>query len=240
MAIYVGGVEVTSASGVYVGGTKASEVYLGTTKVWPTFTPVQSGWYSPDPRHGFTVPWMAGASKVDVIMIGGGAGGDGTGIGGNAQIGGGAGPWGAGTISVNDSGSTVTSLGIVTSMSGSNDGKGGTSLTTAGNNGSFMSVTWNLANGGNGSGFASNYGLRKGSTTGNRNGGSVAPSFTYNGRTYTVASYGAGAGQGGAGSSNGGASGTIPGGGGQGGANGGLTGNGAGDGARGAVILYWY
>ena len=232
-----------NASAVYVGTLPATAVYLGTEKVWPIFVGQLSPWYSPTDSTGtfIDVAWPDGANFCDAIGISGGAGGDGTGVGGNPQIGGGAGKWGGVTYSRTQGGVTHDKIQISRNYETTSDGTGGGTIGTAGENGSEIIIcpkrgaviTGALQ-------FRISGGVRKGSTTGNRNGGNVAPTFTFNGRTYTLASYGAGAGQGGASSNKNGSGGARPGGGGQGGASGGLTGNAAGNGAHGACILYWY
>ena len=217
-------------------------VWLGAVQVWPTYVGQLSPWYAPTDKAGefIDVPWPVGANFCDVIGISGGAGGEGTGVGGNPQIGGGAGQW-AGKIIPRTSGTFTHDKIRVTRSFEANAGMGGGTLQTAGTNGSRIlatpqqGVVQNVA-----AGLDVPGGIRMGSTTGNRNGGSVTPTFTFNSRTYTLASYGAGAGQGGSGNSKSGASGTRPGGGGQGGDNGGLTGNAAGNGQTGAVIMFWY
>lgn len=218
----------------------AQAVYLGTEKVWPTFVGQLSPWYTLAANGAVTsVPWPFGAEFVDVILIGGGAGGHGTGVGGNPQIGGGAGQWGGRTYSRVDGSLTYTGLQLNVVTAAGTDGAGGGNFNTQAADGSGTRVTPITATG-YGAFYNAAGGLDKTSTTGNRNGGSVLPSFTFNGRTYTVASYGAGAGQGGASSNKNGSVGAVPGGGGQSADNGGLTGYNGGNGAPGAAILYWY
>lgn len=238
---------VANASEVRVGTTPATAVYLGTEKVWPSFTPQQSQWYKFDNNNGLTlasnVPWPAGAEFVDVIIVGGGAGGTGTGISGNRQLGGGAGAWQGVTIpriEAKPGGGTYTyiSLNVFQIRNAGYDGVGGGNFNTEAAYGSHITASGSSGSGGN-SKQGSNA-APKTSNTGNRNGGNVAPTFTFNGRTYTLASYGAGAGQGGASSNKNGSAGSPPGGGGQSADNGGLTGYEGGNGANGAFILYWY
>lgn len=222
----------------------AQAVYLGSEKVWPIFVPQLSSWYSPSPGQDVRVTWPTGAEFCDVIMVGGGAGGTGTGISGNAQKGGGDGQWNGATIPRTEGSLTYTSLSIVCNAVAGADGVGGGNFSTEAADGSTIRVFPQVpANGGGYSTGAirnSGQGLDKTSNTGNRNGGNVATEFVYNGRTYTMASYGTNAGRGGATSNKNGGDGTRPGGGGQSADNGGLTGYNGGKGAHGAAILYWY
>jgi hypothetical protein len=131
------------------------------------------------------------------------------------------------------------SLKLKCLSSAGNDGAGGGNFSNEAADGSRVQVTPYQGTTA-GSQFNSSRGQDKTSNTLNRNGGNVEPSFTFKGRNYTVASYGAGAGQGGASSNKNGSNGTVPGGGGQSADDGGLTGYEGGDGAHGAFILYWY
>ena len=223
-------------------------VYLGDEKVWPDYTANLSQWYSPGNATGsqsppsITIPWPAGATFCDVIMINGGAGGTGTGIAGNAQKGGGQGNWFGVTVPREKvAGNPATKFTMQMLTEAGWDGVGGGNFnTTAAGGCSWAGNVYNAANtriDTFGSGTRS---TPMTSNTNNRNGGNVAPSFTFNGRTYTLASYGAGAGQGGASSNKNGSDGTRPGGGGQSADNGGLTGYNGGNGAQGAFRLYWY
>jgi hypothetical protein len=233
-----------NASEVRVGTTLATEVYLGTEKVWPIYTPVLSQWYTPTPStadtmgNGITVPWPAGAYAVDVIAISGGAGGTGTGIGGRAPFGGGAGQWRGSTLNKSIIGEVASIRLIVLSVPGF-DGAGGGNFNTEAADGYAVGVFDGTKNDAP-YGRWHPGGVDGQSLSGNRNGGNVAASFTFNGRTYTLASYGAGAGQGGASSNKNGSNGTTPGGGGQSATDGGLTGYNGGRGAGGAFQLYWY
>lgn len=235
---------VANASEVRVGTTAATAVYLGSEKVWPVFTPRLSPWYSPNGpigQGGIAVPWPDGAQFCDVVGISGGAGGTGTGVGGNPQLGGGSGLWGGITIPRQEDGRTYTYVNLYIGLDAGFDGAGGGNFNTQAADGSRFYVKPSgdtAANIGPERSIAG--GLDKTSGTGNRNGGSVAPSFVFNGRTYTLASYGAGAGQGGATGNKNGGPGSRPGGGGQSADNGGLTGYNGGNGAHGAAILYWY
>ena len=221
----------------------ALSVWLGSEKVWPIFVPQLSPWYSPASGTPITVPWPKNAEFCDVVIVSGGAGGTGTGVGGNAQRGGGEGQWGGTTIAVgsNPSGNLYTALDIAVMANAGNDGVGGGNFNTDAADGSYMQVTPRHA-GGPGPWWNNNnsHGLDKTSNTNNRNGGNVAAEFVFNGRTYTMASYGTNAGRGGATSNKNGGDGTRPGGGGQSADNGGLTGYNGGKGAHGAAILYWY
>ena len=227
----------------FYGGTSgvgmADAVYLGVEKVWPIYVGSLSPWYSPNSGSPITVPWPVGAEFCDAVIVSGGAGGTGTGVSGNAQRGGGEGKWAGTTIPrLNTSGNPYTSISIAVMANAGNDGAGGGNFSTEAADGSYTQVTplpggawWNGNN---------SQGLDKTSNTGNRNGGNVAAEFVFNGRTYTMASYGTNAGRGGATSNKNGGDGTRPGGGGQSADNGGLTGYNGGKGAHGAAILYWY
>ena len=221
----------------------AQAVYLGSEKVWPIFVPQLSPWYSPASGTPITVTWPKNAEFCDVVIVSGGAGGTGTGIAGNPQLGGGEGKWAGTTIAQgsNPSGNLYTSLSIAVMANAGNDGVGGGNFNTEAADGSYMQVT-PLHAGGPGAWWNGNssHGLDKTSNTGNRNGGNVDATFVYNGRTYTMASYGTNAGRGGASSNKNGSDGSRPGGGGQSADNGGLTGYNGGNGAHGAAILYWY
>ena len=224
----------------------AQAVYLGNEKVWPIFVPQLSQWYSPSvgspPSGGITVPWPVGAEFCDAIVVSGGAGGTGTGVSGNAPRGGGEGVWAGKTFSRTEFPSQpYTGLNINNGAKGGADGAGGGNFNTEAADGSDITIFpiysptqssftgWRTAGG-----------LDKNSNTGNRNGGNVAAEFVFNGRTYTMASYGTNAGRGGATSNKNGGDGNRPGGGGQSADNGGLTGYNGGRGADGAAILYWY
>lgn len=228
-----------------MGTTAATAVYLGTEKVWPIYVGNLSPWYSPALNTGITVPWPSGAEFCDVVIVSGGAGGTGTGVSGNSQRGGGEGQWGGTTIPVRNAtgiaGNPYTGLYIAVMANAGSDGAGGGNFNTEAADGSYLQVTPLLAEG-TGPWWNNNnsHGLDKTSNTGNRNGGNVAASFTFNGRTYTMASYGVNAGRGGATSNKNGGDGNRPGGGGQSADNGGLTGYSGGRGAHGAAILYWY
>lgn len=229
----------------------AQAVYLGSEKVWPIFVPQLSQWYNPSagspPAGGITVPWPVGAEFCDAIVVSGGGGGTGTGIGGNPPRGGGEGVWAGKTFSrivaAGDvyAGQTLTGLNINNGATAGADGAGGGNFNTDAADGSAVTIfpiyspTQPSYNG-----WRTPGGLDKNSNTGNRNGGNVAAEFVFNGRTYTMASYGANAGRGGATSNKNGGDGLRPGGGGQSADNGGLTGYNGGRGADGAAILYWY
>jgi hypothetical protein len=235
-----------NASLVSVGTTPATAVYIGTLKVWPDYTPVLSQWYTPTPStadtigNGINVPWPAGARKCDVIAISGGAGGTGTGVGGNAPLGGGAGVWRGTTIDTSIVGGAISSLRLIVLSQGGFDGAGGGNFNTEAADGCKVGVFDGRFNDPPFANWLAG-GVEGQSNTGNRNGGNVAATYTFNGRTYTAASYGPGAGQGGASSNKNGSAGSAPGGGGQSADNGGLTGFSGGRGASaGAFILYWY
>ena len=238
-----------NASEVHVGSTPATAVYLGTEKVWPSYTPQQSQWYSPGNATGpqpnlpgVAIPWPAGATFCDVIMVNGGAGGTGTGVAGNDQLGGGQGSWYGVTVPCEKvAGNPAVKLTMKMLTESSWDGVGGGNFNTEAAGGcSWEGILYNAGNtriNSFGSGVRAD---PKTSNTGNRNGGNVAAEFVFNGRTYTLASYGPNAGRGGASSNKNGSDGTRPGGGGQSADDGGLTGYSGGDGAQGAFILYWY
>jgi hypothetical protein len=253
---------VANASEVRVGTTPATAVYLGTEKVWPIYVGNLSGWFKPNPTTGngsqtaIYIDWPAGAEFCDVIFVGGGAGGTGTGIGGNPQKGGGEGQWQGftiprtGELQTDNTGGTQGQpitynrlfLQWLTPPGG--DGVGGGNFNTLAADGSYMTISprdyASINAQKTGPIRVGNRSLDQTSNTGNRNGGNVAESFTFNGRTYTMASYGTNAGRGGATSNKNGGPGNAPGGGGQSADNGGLTGYNGGDGAHGAAILYWY
>ena len=233
-----------NASLVSVGSTPATAVYLGTQKVWPFFVPVESPWYTPTPGNpgpAILIPWPAGASVVEPIAISGGAGGTGTGVGGNAPAGGGAGIW----YSSRQGTPTAPGYEIYTHVkiwveaAPGSDGVGGGNFNNQAAAGSRIRVSGIRINGTESIWINGAGGVAGGSPNG-RNGGNVDPSFTWSGRTYTVASYGPGAGQGGATGNKNGGPGATPGGGGQSADNGGLTGYSGGNGAHGAVKIYWY
>ncbi len=240
-----------NASAVHVGSTPATAVYLGTEKVWPVYVANESPWYSPGGATGSTgfttieVPWPVGANFCDVIAISGGAGGTGTGVAGNAQLGGGAGQWRGFTIArvTTDPNIPLVKLLLTVDARAGYDGVGGGNFNTEAADGSEIEIGYATASNQTTSDprYLVTGGLDKTSNSGNRNGGTPAASFTFNGRTYTLASYGAGAGQGGASSNKNGSDGTRPGGGGQSGDHGTLAGGyNGGKGAHGAVKLYWY
>jgi hypothetical protein len=234
-----------NASEVRVGTEIATAVYLGDIKVWPNYTPVLSPWYTPTPSaadtigNGINVPWPAGAKKCDVIAISGGAGGTGTGIGGNAPFGGGAGVWRGTTIDTSIVGGAISSLRLIVLSQAGYDGAGGGNFNTEAADGYKVGVFDGRFNDPPFANWLAG-GVEGQSLSGNRNGGNVAPTYTYNGRNYTLASYGAGAGQGGASSNKNGSAGIIPGGGGQSASDGSITGFSGGRGAGGAFICYWY
>ena len=232
------------ASQVSVGSTLATAVYLGTQKVWPIYTPVESPWYTPTPGNpgpAILVPWPAGASVCEPIAISGGAGGTGTGVGGNAPAGGGAGKWYSqrqGTPQVPGS-QLYSHVKIWIEAAAGADGVGGGNFNNTAAAGSRIRVA-GVRHDGTENSWINGAGGTAGGSPNGRNGGNVDPTFTWTGRTYTVASYGPGAGQGGAASNKNGSSGATPGGGGQSADNGGLTGYSGGNGAHGAVKIYWY
>jgi len=228
------------------GHGMADAVYLGTEKVWPIYVATLSPWYSPGGATGsngkvyIDVPWPAGAEFCDVVMISGGAGGTGTGVGGNPQLGGGEGKWAGATIPRVLVDRVYSAVRIYANSESGTDGVGGGNFNTQAADGSHIVInclnergTWAWA-------AQSTGASDKTSNTGNRNGGNVATEFVFNGRTYTLASYGTNAGRGGASSNKNGGDGTRPGGGGQSADNGGLTGYSGGKGAHGAAQLYWY
>lgn len=224
----------------------AQAVYLGTEKVWPIYVATLSPWYSPSvgspPGGGITVPWPFGAEFCDAIVVSGGAGGTGTGVAGNDQRGGGEGVWAGKTFSrIAYPATPYTGLNINNGAKAGADGAGGGNFNTEAADGSAITIfPIHSPTQTSFTGWTTAGGLDKTSNSGNRNGGNVAPTFTFNGRTYTLASYGAGAGQGGASSNKNGGPGARPGGGGQSADDGGLTGYNGGAGAHGAAILYWY
>lgn len=223
----------------------AQAVYLGTEKVWPIFVPQLSPWYSPGNATGgnsasVDVPWPFGAEFCDVITVGGGAGGTGTGVAGNPQKGGGDGQWAGATFARITNTKAIATIRIAVGAPAGQDGVGGGNFNTEAADGSRILISCLESPGGLVSSFQSGQGLDKTSNTNNRNGGNVAAEFVFNGRTYTMASYGTNAGRGGATSNKNGGDGNRPGGGGQSADNGGLTGYNGGKGAHGAAILYWY
>lgn len=235
-----------NASMVSVGSTLATAVYFGTEKVWPVYVPNETQWYTPTPGNpgpAILVPWPEGATTCEMVSISGGAGGTGTGVGGNAPIGGGAGKWASnrqGLPTTHPSYTKYTHVKIWNIAAPGTDGAGGGNFNTAAAKGSRIMVS-GVKEDGTETVWVSNGAVDPGtSNTGNRNGGNVDPSYTFSGRTYTLASYGAGAGQGGASSNKNGSAGTAPGGGGQSADNGGLTGFAGGAGGHGAVKLYFY
>jgi hypothetical protein len=232
-------------------------VYLGSEKVWPNYVANLSPWYSPGVTHGagtsyIIVPWPAGAEFVDVIAVGGGAGGTGTGVAGNRQLGGGQGVWKGWTIprtGEQDSAQvalTYHELWVQCNAVAGQDGVGGGNFSTEAADGSATRIVPRGRRAGEpnatyvGPERTTGNSQDKTSNTGNRNGGNVDATFVYNGRTYTMASYGTNAGRGGATSNKNGGDGNRPGGGGQSADDGGLTGYNGGKGAHGAAILYWY
>jgi len=223
----------------------AQAVYLGSEKVWPIYVAQLSPWYSPGAALGatgvnsITVPWPFGAEFCDAVMISGGAGGNGTGIGGNPPKGGGEGKWYGITFSRITESMTFDSVRINCVANAGSDGVNGGNFNTQAANGSLLSVQPMMGTTAGGGG-AGQQAYATSSNTNNRNGGNVAETFTFNGRTYTLASYGANAGRGGASSNKNGSDGSRPGGGGQSADNGGLTGYDGGKGAHGAAQLYWY
>lgn len=237
-----------NASAVHVGSTPATAVYLGSEKVWPNYVANQSPWYTPANGQSVEITWPAGSEFCDVIMIGGGAGGTGTGVAGNKQLGGGSGMWKGQTFPRIDmgfggfpNGLPMVKMVVKNDTKAGYDGVGGGNFNTEAARGCQMIAKAYSASTGAGSLTATTTSADvKASNTGNRNGGNVAASFTFNGRTYTLDSYGVNAGRGGATSNKNGGSGNAPGGGGQSADDGGLTGYNGGNGATGAFILYWY
>lgn len=118
MPIYLGGGEIDK---VYVGSSLADAVYYQGEKVWPPFEPTLVSVTTPG---SFSVPWPAGATKVDRVLCGGGGeGGWSFGAGGNG-----------GNTSATVGASTLTA-------SGGNGGSGGAPVTTPG--GSPGQRSWN-------------------------------------------------------------------------------------------------
>ena len=235
----------SGASGVGM----ADAVYLGTEKVWPIYVANLSPWYKPSNTIGattpstITVPWPVGAEFCDAIVVGGGAGGTGTGIGGNPQLGGGQGEWKGLTIPRVQAGNPYgpyTQVYIGWWTPSGQDGVGGGNFNTEAADGSTISVTALPEATGSPGKLTSTNGRDKTSNTGNRNGGNVATEFVFNGRTYPMGGTRTTPGRGGATSNKNGGDANAPGGGGQSADNGGLTGYDGGKGAHGAAILYWY
>lgn len=215
MSLWVGGVEVTNASGVYVGGTLCEGVYVGATKVWPTFNPVQVGPFS-TATGSYTTP--VGATKCDVVVFGAGAGGDSGGAGQRTGYGGLPGNKNGGTINVTS--------GQVISWNVGTGGAGGygTITGTPPTNGGQTSCAGVVAAGG----------VARTAGTGQDPTGIGTGDYTFNGRVYpgSVSTPGT--------QNSPGLPGNAPGGGGGGGKgviSGFVTG---GSGANGCVYLYFY
>lgn len=231
---------------VSVGSTLATAVYLGTEKVWPVYVPTESPWYTPTPGNpgpAILVPWPVGATTCESISISGGAGGTGTGIAGNSPAGGGAGGWYGNRQGLPDTHPSYvkfTAVKIWIEAPPGADGVGGGNFSTAAADGSRLCIAGVKEDGSLSMWHGGSTAGTDGSSPNGRNGGNVPATYAFGGRTYTLASYGAGAGQGGASSNKNGSAGTTPGGGGQSADNGGLTGFSGGNGAHGAAKLYWY
>lgn len=78
MPAYLGS---TPPTAVYVGSTPVTAVYVGGTQVWASFTPGTTTYETPG-TYTFNIP--SGAKSLDIICMGGGAGGT-NGVIGNGQ-----------------------------------------------------------------------------------------------------------------------------------------------------------
>ena len=149
MSLFLGG---TKIDGVHLGSTPATAMYLGTEKVWPIYVGNLSPWIKYNGSTVQGVEWPAGAQFVDVIVVGGGAGGTGTGAFGGKQLGGGSGAWQGWTIprtgelQSNATGGTqgqpitYNGLNINWGISGGKDGVRGGNFNTEAADGSNMFV----------------------------------------------------------------------------------------------------
>ena len=208
------GLSNKDAESVFVGTVAASEVYLGATKVWPTFVAVETLITTAGP---FTYPVPLGCTKIDVVLIGGGRGGDAAALTIDGS-GGKCGVWNSKTWIV---GVDVQAGGNITGTVGAG-GAGGDGILIAGDAGkSGGTTTVGSVTAAGGSNF----------TTGRD--GESPNAHTFNGRTYA-------GGSGGAGPYEDGSAGGPPGGGGQGG-KGSLVGSkNGGAGGSGGCYLYFY
>jgi hypothetical protein len=170
---------INAAKNLYVGSTPVTSLYLGSTKIWEPFTTPVEATYTTVGAYTFSIPTYC--TKIDIVLIGGGKGGEGSqnsgaffGIDGQ---GGNAGSWTATTW--------VRGVDIpwdITAITGS-VGAGG------------ISGDYNGVDGGNGGNSTATYsggstisGLGATSQTGQRGGansiGASAGSVLHNGRTY--------------------------------------------------------
>ena len=223
------GLSNKDAESVFVGTTQAAAVYLGTTQVWPTSTPgtgvmgenlvINTSNTAAGASRTLTIP--AGATKFDVVLIGGGGGGGDGGTLGPGE-GGGCGTWKTGTYTVG----TDYPAGHVLQLFVGTGGDGGDALI---NTGGKTGISASLM---------ATDGTAKLSSTGGSPGsmpdrtGATPPDITFNGRTYK-------GGAGGVSANQNGVDGAAPGGGGQGG-NDEINGNNGGKGGSGGVYLYFY
>ncbi len=225
------GLSNKDAEAVFVGTTAAAEVYLGTVKVWPTPAGVTPGVMGEmliiNPTNTVhsginqRVSIPAGATKFDVVMIGGGGGGGDGGTLGPGE-GGGCGPWQTGTYTVG----TDYPAGHVLQMSVGAGGDGGDALANTGGKlggGATLMATDGTT-------------VKMNSVGGSPNSmpdrtGATPPDCIYNGRTYK-------GGAGGTSPNMNGVGGTAPGGGGQGGAVE-VNGTTGGKGGSGGIYLYF-
>jgi hypothetical protein len=223
------GLSNKDAENVFLGNTAAAAVYLGTTRVWPTSAPgtgvmgenlvINTSNTAAGIDRTLTIP--AGATKFDVVLIGGGGGGGDGGTLGPGE-GGGCGAWKTATYTVG----TDYPAGHVLQLFVGWGGDGGDALTnTGGVVGSGVSLV----------GTAGTVILSSGGGTPNSmpdRTGATPPDITYNGRTYK-------GGAGGTSPNMNGVGGTAPGGGGQGGGVE-VNGNNGGKGGSGGCYLYFY
>ena len=224
------GLSNKDAENVFVGTVAASEVYLGTVKVWPTTTNtpgvmgenlvINTSNNEAGIDRTLTIP--AGATKFDVVMIGGGGGGGDGGTLGPGE-GGGCGTWVTATYTVG----TDYPAGHVLKMFVGWGGEGSQALANTGGTPGF-SVSL-LATDGT-TVVLSSAGGSPGSMP-DRTGATPAD-ITFNGRTYK-------GGAGGTSPNMNGVGGTAPGGGGQGGGVE-VNGNNGGKGGSGGCYLYFY
>lgn len=62
---------------VYIGSDAVSAIYVGEEKIWPTAPSFEPHLVSVTTPGPFSVPWPTGATACDVVLCGGGAGGQG-------------------------------------------------------------------------------------------------------------------------------------------------------------------
>ncbi|AGS82691.1 hypothetical protein ANNAL29_8 [Mycobacterium phage AnnaL29] len=224
MGIYLGG---TTLNTFRVGTETPARIFLGNDLVWPDITPVPQSFTTAGAWQWF---FPVNCRYIDVIILGAGGGGQGSGSSFINGLGGNAGSWNA--VTLKRGVDIPWDLAVISGVIG-NGGNGGSWGFGAlpgmpgGAGGDTTAVATGIgtltASGGNGV-------IGAGNMTGKSPG-----NFTWNGRLYVG---GAERPRGGSGVTN--VNGNPPGGGGPGGQGGAFSGQNGGNGAPGAVFLYAY